>query len=514
MISLINAELGVSCQGLIADESDATPKKGLTLSSGTPHEGLVDTENLSGNPLEIEEIANISLETELLSAAQNSVALKSGIFDFTGLKPVRKMSNEEFKDGFIYYVSQNDNQLVGVFPLSKMCKRLLRINTVLNPNVNSTIKSLELQHMALLPNYRRNFEALYHLSSGTFTVKFDTCEPRVLSIPPSFVVGKLSIELSPYESNSLLPSMLDEIKTLRGILDAYESDSATWDVPGSPPSFDNFRSSIPTLLKNSDFSPMDIVASGPRSLLPIARRHLDSTEILWDALKGVRSKQMLRTFTSWVINYLLQNRELIKLSRKNDTKLAKLLRELITRTGYEDLDEHSIHPLSVDFLLEIGLYKLSNDFVAILETVLPDITSLPLLNNQDRWIVDSRWELFHHLYKSTCSFVSLATACTKQSYIPELRKIINQPTPRNEWRTALSGGPDGTPLLIKHSFDLPVAELKVPLAEIHPSLWIIRLDAEKPMRACIRLVYELVGKGGAEKYILHEMRLIDSYWLN
>ncbi|KAA3679703.1 uncharacterized protein DEA37_0014468 [Paragonimus westermani] len=295
------------------------------------------------------------------------------------------------------------------------------------------------------------------------------------------------------------------------IFTAYESDCSVWQTAEEPLTLEMFQSSLPLLFKDTQICDT-IPSGGIRSVPPF--RHLDSTERLWDAIKIVHSRQTFRGLLNCATHYLLKHRELLKLHRHNHTQLATRLRTLLNSQGPIHLDSSSAFPYGIEYLLEIGLNKLTNDCISVLETAIPDCVSTV---DDEASVVElhHRWAQLHHLYKASCLFLSLSPYCSKQVVIREVRAILNTSDPKGEWRVGLFEDPSRGPLVVSHQLSLPLSELLVPLSSIPPSLWIMRMDATEPVRTSVRLVYEHVPtRDDVDRYICHEMRLTDSYWPN
>lgn len=285
------------------------------------------------------------------------------------------------------------------------------------------------------------------------------------------------------------------------------NDCFSWNVGGAVFSFDSFRDSLSDVFNAATFNPIEI-PTGPSQCA--AKRSLDSTEVLWNAIKGAPTRQDCRRSLGCALSYLLEHRELLKLHRNNGTELATRLRSLISRPGPVDAESLHTTAVGVEYLLEIGLNKLINDCLCLLECVVPGWTPPPTELKRS-WDLEHRWALLHHLYKCSCLLMVLSSYCSKESFVPQFRKILNQPDPKDEWRTSIFGDASTNPLVIRHTFDFPVSELLVPISSMPPTLWIMRLDADHPTRARICLVYQRIPSKGTDRYCCYVMRLIDSY---
>ncbi|KAF8569024.1 hypothetical protein P879_03079 [Paragonimus westermani] len=521
MLGLIEREYGLRCEAIVFNEESPPFKDGkenvqYVCQRRSNDHSLHD--NFSGNPLELEEIVNLSLESKLIVEPDRKQVPSSKFIDVSSMKPLKSIPADAYLDSHMYCVSglggisADDYQLFGVFKLTSSSKRILRIRVVTDPDLCTSIKEVQRVHMAMFSSFSTNFEATYNFPFASLSVQFDISNERLLCPPLSFVTGTLTSEIKLYDS-CLLPSILEDFKLLKSIFTAYESDCSVWQTAEEPLTLEVFQSSLPLLFQVPDTQICDTIsAGGIRSVPPF--RHLDSTERLWDAIKIVHSRQTFRGLLNCATHYLLKHRELLKLHRRNHTQLATRLRTLLSSQGPIHLDSSSAFPYGIEYLLEIGLNKLTNDCISVLETAIPDCVST--VDDEARVVeLHHRWAQLHHLYKASCFFLTLSPCCSKQVVIREVRAILNAPDPKGEWRVGLFEDPSRGPLVVSHQLSLPLSELLVPLSSIPPSLWIMRMDATEPVRTSVRLVYEHVPtRDGVDRYICHEMRLTDSYWPN
>ncbi|KAF7255337.1 hypothetical protein EG68_07499 [Paragonimus skrjabini miyazakii] len=531
MIGLIEREFGLSCKAVVFDEESPTFKDEEQNVQFVCQHKLNDCsvhQNFSGNPLELEEIVNLSLESKLIVEPDRKQIPGSQFINVFSMKPLKSIPDNAYLDSHMYCVSglsgssANDYQLFGVFKLTPSSKKVLRIKIVTDPDLYMSINNVRRIHMAMFPSFSTDFEATYAFPFASLSVQFDTSNEQLLCPPLSFVTGTLTSEIKPYES-CFLPSVSEDFKLLKSIVAAYESDCSVWQTAREPVTLAAFQSSLPLLFKGDSIQVIALFASDTQTCDAISPsdicsippfRHLDSTERLWNAIKTVHSRQTFRELVNCATHYLLKHRELLKLHRGNHTQLATRLRTLLSSHSPIDLDSSSTFPYGIECLLEIGLNKLTNDCISVLETVIPDC--VPAVDDKAKIVeLPHRWAQLHHLYKASCFFLSLSPYCSKQIVIREVRAILNQPDPKGEWRMGLFEDPSRGPLVVTRRFNLPLSELLVPLSSIPPSLWIMRMDADAPVRTSVRLVYEHVPtRDGVDQYICHEMRLTDSYWPN
>ncbi|KAA0200328.1 hypothetical protein FBUS_10082 [Fasciolopsis buskii] len=518
MISVIRHQFGLNCQGIIFKDTDSdTPHSTSPKALVSPAaEWESDSENFMGNPLELEKIVDLSMESKVLEPLEKS-SLVSRLINLMNKHPIDNKPANGYKNGFLYYLSDEKFQLFGLFPLTNSSKRILSIHINNEPDCAALIRDLQRRHMPFSSTCQCSFEAVYSLPhDAMFHGTFDTCESVVLSPPPSFAVGELVVQLKPYDSESTCSSLYKDI-----IFDAYENDLSTWSSMTKAPSVDQLQVILPNLFRTVSSGQMDTISkgfSGAKLSSGLVKRFLDPTELLWDAMKHVNSVAHFRSLMKTAICYLLNNRELIRLSRSNHTRLARYLRVASAEMGRGPVDPDCIIPPQIECLLEIGLNKLINDCVALLTTVIPDVASLPCLTSENPasdagTSLPFMWATLHHVYKAACLFRCLSASCSKESYVDELRTILNQESPKDEWRSALLSGSLGEPFLLKHSLSLPVSELVVPIPGIPPTFWVMHLDTEHPMHTSVRLLYELVGTASLRNYVCHEMKLVDSFWL-
>ncbi|KER25363.1 LOW QUALITY PROTEIN: hypothetical protein T265_14222 [Opisthorchis viverrini] len=512
MIDLIHCQFGLRCLGFVWSDGESLPSANIFHSHETSA-----AHNLSGNPLEIPEIVNLSLESKLIHETTRRDKETSKLLDLTGKRPV-SCSQIDFKDGMLYYLCDEGSKLFGVFPLTKTSKRILRINIVTDPDLSLSLTDVQRRHTLLYPEFRCRYEAVYQFTCATFTAQFDKCE-SLIGPPLSFVVGSLSTEVD-LLSGSCLPSILDDLKVLKTIYEAHELGLSSWNSNQSSLTIEEFQTNLPNIFilfylvpnktidqvkQNTTFDAVSCTSM--RGLL--ANRRPDSTELLWDTVKRVSSGHAFRSFVNSAIAYLLDHREVLELHRRNDTQLAIKLRSLLSRGGPVNIDSGVPFPFGIESLLELGLNKLTNDCLCLLEPFVPEV-ALSSPDPDKSWSLEYRWACLYHLYKASCFLASFTSHCSKQAFVSELQKILNKPDEKNEWRSLLCSD---TPLIVRHQFELPVSELLVPISGILPSLWIMQLDADQPVRTSVRLVYEQISGGvGEKKYICHEMKLVDTYW--
>lgn len=516
ILRLIETSLGVHCLDLIFESRESLGKLGNTLACDASLSELADpfySHNLSGNPLELQQLADLSMESKLVVNSEKESGYVSKFFDFTRIKPLSCLPAGGYQDRFVYYISEDQHQLFGLFPLSNTSKRILRVKLETDPNVQQTIEAVQQLHMAFFPTFQCELEATYDFSCATFTARYDTCGGELLSPPLPYVTGNLTIEVDVYTSDWLSPVLLD-LNILKNMYSAYMSDCFTWNVGNAVFAFDTFRDSLSDVFGATTLKPIEIpIGASQHAILRsvLAKRSLDSTELLWNAIKGAPTRQECRRALGCALSYLLDHRELLKLHHNNDTELAARIRSLISRPG--PVDANSLHTtaVGVEYLLEIGLNKLLNDCLCLLEYIIPGWTPLQSAEQKRTWDLEHRWAQLHHLYKCCCLLMVLSSYCSKEAFLPHFRKILNQPDPDDEWRTSIFGDASTNTLVIRHNFNLLVSELLVPVSSTSPTLWIMRLDADHPTRARICLVYERVSWERTDKYVCYVMQLIDSY---
>ncbi|CAH8583415.1 unnamed protein product [Schistosoma turkestanicum] len=518
MLSLVAQEFGVVCNKVVHSLSDAPVTCDVKYeykSSSKNVENLSRCDDFEGDPLQIEKIANLSVESSFSDSQKEAIKPRSRFFDLSGLRPLEKRPVEGYVDNVLYFVREKGEQFIGLFPKTKTSKRILRISSEFDVDVNRSIKELSQESMLSFPEFAITFECMYRLSHGVFKARYETCEDKVLSPPPSFVSGELTVNITPYKSNELVSSILDEIEILKDLYRAYENDSSVW-LPNSVDNSEQVKAEFPNTFKSVKLNKVDRSAGrvcGVSFNLLLSGRNLDSSEALWNAVKGSPNKLVFRTCVESAFEYLEDKSELIYLASHNQTQLAWRLRHLHDSTESCGQNLYGLFNFGIETLIEIGLHKVTNDCVYLLESLVPESSSFFELDKQSGWSLDSRWDVLHNLYKSVSFSVCLASMVSKSSLASELRKIIAQKSQKNEWKSALYE-PDNKLFCITHSFSLRVSELVVPLSELPPDLWIMRVDAKKPVPTSIRIVYESVTKDGLGQYACHKLRMIDSYWPN
>ncbi|KAH8868805.1 hypothetical protein KSF78_0004129 [Schistosoma japonicum] len=514
MLSLVEQEFGVVCTKIVHSfentQGTCNTELKYTNSPESQIERSTDCDDFEGNPLQIEKIADLSNEPSFVGSRKNSLKPYSRFLDFSKLKALNKKPDEGYLDNMLYFVREEEDQFIGFFTKTKTSKRILRISSQFNVDINRTIKELTQEAMLSFPDFVCTFECMYKLSHGVFDAKFETCEDKILSPPPSFVSGELTVNIMPYKSNELLPSILEEIQILKDLYRACECDSPAW-LPNSVIDCEQVKAEFPNIFKSvNKVDRVDGKVCGSNFSLLLSRRKLDSSEVIWNVVKGSPNKFTFRTCIEDAFEYLMDKSELIYLANHNQTQLAWRLRHLHDST--KPSGQHS-YGLGIETLIEIGLHKLMNDCIYLLESIIPESSSFFENDKEIGSSLESRWETLHNLYKYVSFLACLASVASKSSLVPELRKILAQKSQKNEWKSALYE-PDNIPFCMTHSFSLLVSELIVPLSQLPPDLWIMRIDAKNPVPTSIRIIYELVTKDGLEQYICHKLRMIDSYWPN
>ncbi|CAH8675682.1 unnamed protein product [Schistosoma rodhaini] len=369
--------------------------------------------------------------------------------------------------------------------------------------------------MLSFPEFVCTFECMYKLSHGIFRARYETCEDEVLSPPPSFVSGELTVNITPYKSNKLISNLLEEIQILKDLYRAYECDSPVW-LANSVVNCEQVKAEFPNIFKSVKLNKVDRPdgrACGVIFNHLLSERKLDSSEAIWNAVKGSPNKLTFRTCVENAFEYLIDKSELIHLASHNRTQLAWRLRHLHDSTETYGQNPYGLFNYGIETLIEIGLHKVINDCVYLLESMIPDSSTFFESDRQSGWSLESQWDVLHNLYISVSFLVCLGSMISKSSLISELRKIMAQKSQKNEWKSALYE-PDNKPFCMTHSFSLLVSELVVPVSELPPDLWIMRIDAKNPVPTSIRIIYELVKKDGLEQYACHKLRMVDSYWPN
>ncbi|KAK4474716.1 hypothetical protein MN116_001842 [Schistosoma mekongi] len=517
MLSLVEQEFGVVCTKVVHSFENTQGTCNTELKNTKSPESRIkrstDCDDFEGNPLQIEKIVDLSIEPSFVGSRKYSLKPYSRFLDFSKLKPLNKKPDEGYLDNMLYYVQEDEDQFIGFFTKTKTSKRILRISSQFNVDTNRTIKELSQEAMLCFPNFVCTFECIYKLSHGVFDARFETCEDKILSPPPSFASGELTVNIMPYKSNELIPSIFEDIQILKDLYRAYECDSPAW-IRDRVIACEQVKAEFPSIFKSvNKVDQVDGKVCGNNFSLLLTRRKLDSTEVIWNLVKGSQNKFTFRTCVEDAFEYLLSNSDLIYLASHNQTQLAWRLRHLHDSTGPFNRRSYGIFSLGIEALIEIGLHKLINDCVYLLESIIPESSSFFEIDKKIGWNLESLWDMLHNLYKSVSFLACLTSMVTKSSLVPELRKILAQKSQENEWKSALYE-PDNIPFCITHSFSLLVSELIVPLSQLPPDLWIMRIDAKRPVSTSIRIIYELVTKDGLEQYTCHKLRMIDSYWPN
>ncbi|CAH8658653.1 unnamed protein product [Schistosoma margrebowiei] len=500
MLSLVEREFGVVCTKVVHSPCDVKINCDIENECPKSSNGFVKTfrcDDFEGNPLKIEKIANLSIESSFTDSQEESTGPSSRFFDFTRLKPLEHKPVGGYIDNVLYFVREKGEQFVGLFPRTKTFKRILRISSEFNVDVNHSIKELFHELIPSFLNFVCTYECMYKLSHEVFQARYETCDDKVLSPPLSFVSGELTVNIAPYKLNELISKVLEEIRILKDLYRAYECDSSVW-LANSTVNSEQFRTEIPDIFKSVKPNHVDRPDGsdyGVNFNHLLSGRKLDSSEVLWSVLKGSPDKDTFRTCVESASEYLAGERELIHLASHNHTQLACRLRHLHDPTETYGQNPYELFNFGIKTLIEIGLHKVINDCVYLLESMIPESSTFFESDKQSGWNLESQWDVLHHLFKSVSFLVCLRTTVSKSSLLSELRKIMAQKSPKNEWKSALYE-PNNKPFCMTHSFSLPVSELVVPLSMLSPDLWIMRIDAKHPVPTSIRIIYELVTKDG------------------
>ncbi|XP_018655033.1 hypothetical protein Smp_157190 [Schistosoma mansoni] len=148
---------------------------------------------------------------------------------------------------------------------------------LLDVDVNHSVKELSQGSMLSFPEFVCTFECMYKLSHGIFRARYETCEDKVLSPPPSFVSGELDL----YR--------------------AYECDSPVW-LANSVVNCEQVKAEFPNIFKSGKIFQLlfqelvklnkvdrpDGRACGVNFNHLLSERKLDSSEAIWNAVKDYR----------------------------------------------------------------------------------------------------------------------------------------------------------------------------------------------------------------------------------
>ncbi|CAH8840045.1 unnamed protein product [Trichobilharzia szidati] len=504
MLSLIQREFGVECGKIVHNTKDGKSDKSELVMEKSGFSDDLGHISLWGNPLEIEKIADF---TQIIES-QEQERESSRFYDFDMFVPISEKPVEGYLDNILYFIREDGEQFVALFPHSSVSKKILRISSEFNVDVDRSVDAVSREVMLSFPA-TCSFESFYKLPCGVFQAKFDTCEGKILSPPPSFVSGKLTVNVFPYNSTEVMSGILEDILLLKDLYAAYECDTPIW-LLNSELSPDQVKVEFPKIL-NSVNQPDARPHTSDAILLSI--RPLDTSEVIWNTLKGSPNKLTFKTCIQSIFEYLVDNRELVYLDGDNQTQLACKIRELRDCPDLHSDDSYVLYNLRIEVLIEIGLHKLTNDCIYFLECVIPGSSALREIGRKHGWNLESQWERLHYLYKSVSFYAQLIKVAKTPSVIPELRKILSQKPPRSEWRSALFES-NVKPFQIVHSFSVPVRELVIPLSITSPDLWIMRIEAEKPAPTSIRIVYEMIREEAPKRYACHKLRMVQSYWPN
>ncbi|CAH8638046.1 unnamed protein product [Heterobilharzia americana] len=328
---------------------------------------------------------------------------------------------------------------------------------------------------------------------GDFRAKFDTCEANVLSPPPPFVSGELTVNIMPYKSNEWVPGLLEEIFHVKELYRIYQCGSPTW-LSDSVLNCDKIVEKFSEIFKPAKLNNIHRIgkkAIGLHFCVLLSERPLDTSEVIWNVLKESPDKPTFEKCIRSAFDYLRDKPELIFLSTEHQTQLASKLRELSNSSTLPQDMSALLSDLGIETLIEVGLHKLIADCIYLLETFISD--SSPILQNYKTSVkgFENQWDLLHSLYVTATLLFYLSSTASEECVSLELSKILSRELKRNEWQSAMCDS-NRESFSVYYTFSLPVTEFIIPLSEFSPDLWIMRIDAKVPVATSIRLVYELV----------------------
>uniref|UniRef100_A0A0X3PBV5 Uncharacterized protein n=2 Tax=Schistocephalus solidus TaxID=70667 RepID=A0A0X3PBV5_SCHSO len=391
-------------------------------------------------------------------------------------------------------------------------RRIIRVRTDHDPDFELKLADLRTMHMPFSETIDESFEAVY--SFGDLEYRLNFTQPvgdRLLAPPPDATVGCLALEFLPYSPvSSPLSSVRVEMERVKRLCLAYR-DEAPWTPVGDrvPRSREELSATLLASLSRENSS---LTANTPDVQKAFMFRALDTTERIWEALKDVPDRRSARLGVECALLQLGKDIFQISLDENNSTQLAGTLRGLI------NCDTVSSRPplLGLEFLCEVGLFKVANDCISVINSVWPKFQqsySVEQIYGPREMMM--RLKHLHHLYKTACLSALLANVVQSAFATEEIRAFFEDFTQsETEWACLMETDRVDLNFPCRRECHFPVSTLRTKLTPLAPRLWIVKFSALDPMRIEKRIVYELIrASGGGGYYYSHVVELVNTLWL-
>nr|CDS21461.1 hypothetical protein EgrG_000187900 [Echinococcus granulosus] len=530
MLKLIESQLGVRVSMQYLEEHNIPESDRIVAPHHRQLHDLTNITHLSGdaslsqsvqfggNPLALDEICNLSIIDEQLSSRR--VASSSRFFNYSQYKCLRPdelaKAFSTFGEGVLFLVGGAANdapQLVALLPgTSAMTRRVLRVFTIQSPDMKLKLGQLEARFMPFSREVRIAYEANYILPFTLLHVNFDEPTGGLLSHPSSTTPAHLMTQVSPYSTtHSPLASIKADVDRIKRLSLAYQNEG-TWiplgDLGPASSSASALEQVISSQLRKSQ---QEIVTPLGQRLI----RELDSTERMWEALKDAPNRRTAREGFLVALRLLQEKADLLSVSLSDFTRFAKLARSSAAAGRGETLGNFEV--LGLRMLIEAGVFKATNDCLAVISAVSPPLErSFSSANLTAETDFETRLRLLHHLYRVSCLVVALATVAQNALVEKEIGPLLfDTKSSEAEFATFMKVEEVEMNKVFTHTCTTALKNLTAQLADFTPDLWIMRMSTMEPMQIEKRLVYECINSGGvAPTFHCHVLELIDTLWFN
>ncbi|KAL5103234.1 hypothetical protein TcWFU_003184 [Taenia crassiceps] len=530
MLKLIESQFGFSVSMRYLEEHKTSESNQIDGSHCKELRDLANTAHLSddnelsstplfgGNPLALDEICNLSMIDRQLNAPR--VASSSRFFNYCQYKSLRPdelaSAFSAFGEGVLFLLggaANEEPQLVALLPgASDKTRRVLRIYTIQHPDLNLKLDQLEAHFMPFSREVAIAYEADYILPFTLLHVNFSEPTGALLSHPNSTTLAHLTIQISPYSTaRSPLASIKADIDRIKRLALAYQSEG-TWNPLGDPGPASSSASVMEQLIASH------LCQSRQEIVTPLGQRitrALNSTERMWEALKDAPDRRTAREGFLVALRLLQEKADLLSMSLSDFTLFAKLARSNTVAGRGETLGNFEV--LGLRMLIEAGVFKATNDCLAVIRAVSPALErSFSSANLTEETSFETRLYLLHHLYRISCLTTALATVAQNALVEKEIGPLLfNTKQSEAEFATFMQMEEVEMNDVFTDTFTTPLKNLTAQLANYTPDLWVMRMSTIEPMQIEKRLVYECVDSSGVSPtFCCHVLELTDTLWFN
>ncbi|EUB60275.1 hypothetical protein EGR_04833 [Echinococcus granulosus] len=537
MLKLIESQLGVRVSMQYLEEHNIPESDRIVAPHHRQLHDLTNITHLSGdaslsqsvqfggNPLALDEICNLSIIDEQLSSRR--VASSSRFFNYSQYKCLRPdelaKAFSTFGEGVLFLVGGAANdapQLVALLPgTSAMTRRVLRVFTIQSPDMKLKLGQLEARFMPFSREVRIAYEANYILPFTLLHVNFDEPTGGLLSHPSSTTPAHLMTQVSPYSTtHSPLASIKADVDRIKRLSLAYQNEG-TWiplgDLGPASSSASALEQVISSQLRKCNstepslflirsysaikYSSSSFALAQQEIVTPLGQRlirELDSTERMWEALKDAPNRRTAREGFLVALRLLQEKADLLSVSLSDFTRFAKLARSSAAAGRGETLGNFEV--LGLRMLIEAGVFKATNDCLAVISAVSPPLErSFSSANLTAETDFETRLRLLHHLYRVSCLVVALATVAQNALVEKEIGPLLfDTKSSEAEFATFMKVEEVEMNKVFTHTCTTALKNLTAQLADFTPDLWIMRMSTMEPMQIEKRLVYECINSGG------------------